>query len=885
MIGTTLSHYRITAKLGEGGMGKVYRATDTTLGREVALKVLPAEMAGDPARLARFEREAKTVAALNHPNIVTLYSVEEAGGVHFLTMELVEGQTLDRHVPAGGAGLARFFELAVPIADALADAHAQGITHRDLKPANVMVTEKGQVKVLDFGLAKLSETGSDDGDETLTQDGLILGTVQYMSPEQTMGRPADHRSDVFSLGVLLYEMATGRRPFQGASAAELMSSILRDEPPPVTGVKTGLPNHLGRVVRRCLEKEPSKRYQNALEIRNELEVLESESSPSPAAPPATRPVAALSASGGLKRWWLPAAAAFGVALGWWTLRDRPDFAPGETAVAAEATAERRSLVVLPFDNLGASEDAYFADGMTDEIISRLAAVEDLDLISRTTAFQYDRQGKSIPAIGRELRVDYVVTGTVRWAREGPDSPSRVRITPRLVRAKEDRQVWSRSFERRLTDVFAIQNEIASSVADSLDLSLVHESGAPLSGSTPDAYQAYLKGLSYHNRTGGHLHDLRQAALLAENATELAPEFAAAWALLAEVHVEFMVWGKDPSRERLARARQALARAEALAPDAAESARARASVHYGAEEYEAAHAAILRLSRLQPANGDAVAFLAALYRRQGRFEESVELLERAMATDPMGTAVSLATSCIMVRRHACADRASTRGIELMPDRMINYALNAYNLVAWKGDPAAAAPLVARLGDADGFWAVFTRYFVAAMRRDGAGVLAAVDSSSLDTLEHFRLYWPMSFPRASGYRLLGEKENEREALEAARGALEPELERRPEDARVWSALGIVLARLGRADEAIVAGERAVEIFPLERDPFTAEVFLQDLAETYALSGRPEDAVELIERVLSIPAMLTIPFLRVDPRWDPLRGHPGFERLLASEPKTAG
>ncbi len=302
MIGSRLAHYRIVSKLGAGGMGEVYLAEDTKLDRQVALKILPAELAGDVERLARFEREARTVAALNHPGIVTIYSVEtgsvETGSVEpgpvdvapqtsseavqFLTMELVDGETLDKHVPPGGLALEKFFALAVPLADAVAEAHARGITHRDLKPANVMVDERGRVKVLDFGLAKPVRDGDPssrrDGDATelLTQEGLVIGTVHYMSPEQARGEPADPRSDVFSLGVLLYELATGRRPFDGTSSVEVLSSLLRDEPPLVTEIKDGLPNHLGRIVRRCLEKDPAKRYQSALEVRNELESLRSE---------------------------------------------------------------------------------------------------------------------------------------------------------------------------------------------------------------------------------------------------------------------------------------------------------------------------------------------------------------------------------------------------------------------------------------------------------------------------------------------------------------------------------------------------------------------------------------------------------------------------------
>jgi tetratricopeptide (TPR) repeat protein len=282
LIGRHLSHFTITAKLGEGGMAEVYRAVDTKLERTVALKVLPEEMASDPQRLARFQREAKTVAALNHPNIVTIFSVEEADGIHFLTMELVAGKALNELLPKGGFSLDRFLALATPIADAVASAHAQGIVHRDLKPANVMVTDEGdRVKVLDFGLAK-PDTAADGGDAsqlltlTQTQEGLILGTPHYMSPEQARGEPVDSRSDIFSLGAMFFELATGRRPFQGAASLELLSSLLKDPPPRLLEIRPELPRHLGRVIGRCLEKAPADRYKTARDVYNELRALHEE---------------------------------------------------------------------------------------------------------------------------------------------------------------------------------------------------------------------------------------------------------------------------------------------------------------------------------------------------------------------------------------------------------------------------------------------------------------------------------------------------------------------------------------------------------------------------------------------------------------------------------
>jgi non-specific serine/threonine protein kinase len=389
MIGETLSHYRILDKLGEGGMGAVYAAEDSTLGRKVALKVLPPEMADNPDRLRRFEREAKTVAALNHPNIVTIYSVEEAEGARFITMELVDGESLETKIPTGGLHLEEFFQVAIPLADALAAAHARGITHRDLKPANVMLTADGRVKVLDFGLAKLtsSEDSSDDAQTeirtmSLTQEGTVLGTVPYMSPEQVQGLGVDHRTDIFSVGIILYEMATGRRPFQGHTQADLISSILRDSPQSATEINAVLPNHLGRVLKRCLEKDPDRRFQTALDLRNELEELQKE---------------------------------------------------GGRGGAGDVVP---SMAVLPFADFSPEKDQdYFCEGMAEEIINLLVKVEGLRVASRTSAFQIKDAATDIREIGEKLHVDTVLGGSVRKAGD------RLRITAQLIKVEDGYHIW------------------------------------------------------------------------------------------------------------------------------------------------------------------------------------------------------------------------------------------------------------------------------------------------------------------------------------------------------------------------------------------------------------------------------------------------------------
>ncbi len=450
MIGQTIAHYKVTAKLGAGGMGDVYRATDTKLGRDVALKVLPGEMARDPHRLARFAREARAVAALNHPHIVTIFSVEEAGGTHFFTMELIEGQPLSRSIPEGGLPLRQLAEIAGALADALAAAHEKGVVHRDLKPANVMVTQNGRVKVLDFGLAK--ETQADNSAEVTmssaghTEAGVVMGTPAYMSPEQVAGRAVDHRTDIFSLGILLYEMATGNRPFQGRSSVELASSILRDAAPPVTDLRADLPGDLARIIRRCLEKDPRYRIQTAQDVANELRDLARQATHSGSAS-------------------LP-------------------------AVASAAEEPRMVIVVLPFVNRSPDPDnEYFSDGLTEEVITDLSRIESLRVISRNSAMALKGTTRDTPSIRKELGVTHVVSGSVRRAGDA------LRVTAELIDAATDTPMWSEKYSGTVADVFGIQEEIAQKIVAALRIRLT-ESGEQKAAERPIdnvvAYECYLR---------------------------------------------------------------------------------------------------------------------------------------------------------------------------------------------------------------------------------------------------------------------------------------------------------------------------------------------------------------------------------------------------------
>ncbi|MEJ2084949.1 MAG: protein kinase, partial [Acidobacteriota bacterium] len=465
LIGRTLAHYEIIAKLGQGGMGEVYRARDTKLARDVAVKVLPSELADSPERLERFRREAQAVAALNHPNIVTLFSVEEADGIHFLTMEYVEGVSLDRIIAGGGIGIERFFAIAVALSGAISAAHSKGITHRDLKPANVMVTDEGAVKILDFGLAKV-QTNTEAAPtqmptEGLTGEGVVMGTVSYMSPEQAEGKRIDHRSDIFSLGVVLYEMAAGARPFPGDSAAAIMGSILRDQPPPLAEIRPDMPRHLDRLVGACLEKDPHDRYQSSRDVYNELRRLRGEIETGSRL--STGDLATSSRGPLLSKWVALAIALIVVVVatlvGWPFVAGKFASQESETEKqAAVAESERKMIAVLPLRNLGAAEDEYFAAGISDEILSRLASVKGLGVVSTGGETPFRDQVRA-RTIGQDLGVDYILTGSVRWATSG-EGESRVRVSPKLIRVEDETHLWAEVYDRSIDDIFEIQSEIA-----------------------------------------------------------------------------------------------------------------------------------------------------------------------------------------------------------------------------------------------------------------------------------------------------------------------------------------------------------------------------------------------------------------------------------------
>ncbi|MDH3937843.1 MAG: protein kinase [candidate division Zixibacteria bacterium] len=825
--GTMVSHYRIVEKIGAGGMGEVFLAEDTKLDRQVALKFLPPHLCLDEECRKRFKREAQATAKLNHPSIVTIHEVSDFQSRPFIAMEHVGGSSLKEIIAKGVISLSAIIEMARSIVEGLSEAHKAGITHRDIKPDNILVDSADRPKILDFGLAVI------EGTEHLTQTGSTLGTIGYMSPEQIDGKVVDERSDLFSFGVVFYQLIAGRAPFKRETATAVLKAILTEAPEPLARYKSDVTEEMQKVITKLLEKDPSARYQCATDLLVALESLD------------VHPTGSLSTK-------------------------------------VEEDSKRKMIVVLPFENLGPADEEYFADGMTEEIISRLSAIRDLGVISRTSAMKYKNSSQSIKEIGADLGVDYVMEGSVRWNRRGKNS-DRVRITPQLIRTSDDTHIWSDRYDRTLDDIFEVQSQIAEQVVSQLDIQLRNPERQILNAKPTeniDAYQVYLQGLDFVGRPDYAESDFQSAIKMFEKATELDPFFALAYANLSRAHSMMFFHGYDRSAERASQAKAAVDKAYQLQPELAE-------VHlvygyyyyYCLEDFEQALAQLDKTQRELPHDSRVLALIAAIVKRRGRIAEAVQYYERAFELSPRDASLPHEIGCAYMtnRKYTDAQHFYDLSIALAPDQTLAYVCKSWNYWLSQADVNRGCETIGRMQE-DTQRHAFYMYQARLFARDYEQALMVLAEAPVVFDEGQWMLSPKSMYEAYAYQRLGDSLKSEEKYNEAKEILEKEIRKRPDDNRPHASMGIVLAALGNAQDAVNEAELSVRLMPVEKNAVVGPFRIEDLAVVHTLLGNSEAAVEHLEYLLSIPCWLSVPILRIDPRWDPLRDDTRFQSLLA-------
>jgi len=879
LVGQTVGHYTILQRIGSGGMGEVYLASDITAGRKAALKLLPMRFTGDAQRLIRFQQEARAAVGLNHPNIVTVYELGEYDSSHYIASELIEGETLRQRLARGPMELGEAIDVAIQVATALAAAHQAGIVHRDIKPENIMLRPDGYVKVLDFGIAKAAEQEvpvTIPTDEALllveTNLGSILGTVRYMSPEQARGAPVDKRTDIWSLGVVLYEMITGHAPFTGDAPREVMTSILEIEPPPLTSYIAETPVQLRQIVSKALNKEREERYQSALEPLEALKSLRrgmdfktelGRSTASPLWLRWTRSPTAVAL--------LLLVAALALALPFLWHRNVTTNSP-----------PAKSIAVLPFENFSDNkENSYFAAAIQDDVLTSLAQIHELKVISRTSVMAYQKaDGRKMRAIGRELGVANVLEGSVR--RTG----NRVLVNVQLIDARNDRHLWAQRYDRAVSDSIGLQGELATQIAAALKATLAPEEKARLNAgptTNSEAYVLYLTAL------GKEATNEIAAEQLYVQATAVDPKFALAHARASLLNSRIADYYQD--RARKAKARAQAEEALRLSPTLGEAHMALGlCLYWGEKKYEAALKEFELAAAASPNNADIYTFVGGIYRRQGRWPEAVANFERALSLDPRNAHIAFraAINYLWVRDWPAATSGYKHVLEITPDDLSAKVGLAYLEVVRNNSPATARKILQNIPPNQ---TALARWNLAMLERDYASAEKALSGFGSD---HFLMCYPSkTFYAARTALARGHVEPAQGYFAAATPTFEEWVRENPDAAERHAGLGLLYAYMRRNEDALRESRRAVELDPESQDAFHGALWSANLALVYALIGDQEQSITLVERLLSTPGpvgfpdwpySITLADLRLRWEWDSLRSNPRFQKILAApEPKT--
>jgi non-specific serine/threonine protein kinase len=846
---TIISGYKIVEIIGSGGGGDVYLAIDTKLDRKVALKFLPQVTGATGESRKWLLDEARAASRIKHPNIVSIYAFEEYGDRDFIVMEYIDGKSIKELASTGDLPFERHISIIIQIAEGLNAAHAAGIVHGDIKSDNILIDEDGTVKITDFGLAKFREYRDREKPEP------VSGTIPYMSPEQTQGDPVDHRSDIFSMGVVTYELISGQLPFRGEFVASIIYSIVNDIPAPLNEYRDNIPDGLQEIVSKMLAKKPDDRYSDAMEIIDELERIRGLGK--------TEEIETERAS--WKRILLIAAVAvLAVMVLYWI------FIPEDTEIPG------KTIVVLPFDHQGDESGRIFSDGIPDAIRTGLARFGSLKVISKTTSDQYRETTKSLPEIAKELNSDYVLEGVSTWDISG--YVDRVRINAYLIMAPEDVSLWTNEYIKIAEDILKLQSEIAYDVAFQVDSTILESDRLRLENTAPSnlkSYYSYLRGNYYFNRSWSE-DDIRTAIDFYRDAVENDTGYAVAYSALSIGHSTMYSQYYDRSPARLKMARETAERSLELIPGLPEGHYAMGMYYYGVAVYDSAMIEFDTVRKNQPGNSDVYTAIAGVQRRLGDFNNAADNYKKAFELDPLSylKAFDIGLTYGLSKRYTEAFTFLDNALDLAPDWPFPYIYKAWLVIFEKGDKDEALRIINYASTrTDLERSEYQEYYWWLSRIIDGDYQITLNRIKLesDTASYY-LY------KARVYRLMEKSDVQKAFCDSARIILEGKLIDSPDEARFISQLGLAYAGLGRNTEAVNMGMRGVSLAPMSREALYAQFLVTNLAEIYVVVGDYDSAVRQLKILLSMPGFASIPYLKLDPIWKPLYDHPGFRELIS-------
>src|SRR6266436_5490116 len=893
LVGKLIGHYRIESLIGVGGMGEVYLARDERLGRKAALKLLPDSLTTDETQLSRFKNEARSASALNHPNILTVYEIGAEGNRQFIATEFIEGVTLRASIARGRIMPHAALEIAVQVASALAAAHEAGVVHRDIKPENIMLRPDGYVKVLDFGIAKLTEQRPTSDDHTVettavlqTRQGFVLGTAHYMSPEQARGQKVGARSDIWSLGVVIYEMIAGIPPFRGEMPSDCIASILTTEPPPLSGVLPDVSLKLESILQKALRKNSDERYQTIKEMLADLRILKGELEAESSLPQTkARAESIVSKIKRHKRGALLTLAA--------ALLVSAAVAYSFFFVARAPLPNEKSIAVLPFENLSEEKsNAYFADGIQDEILTRLSKIADLKVISRTSTQRYKKKSQKLSEIANQLGVANLLEGSVQKTND------QVRVNVQLIRAANDSHLWAETFDRRLTDIFSVESEVAKAIADQLRAKLTGQEEqviAARSTNNPEAYDAYLRGLAYTLKTGDSPGNHLGAQRYLKEAVRLDPKFALSWALLSYVDaLGYLTLTLQPTVALREEARDAAETALALQPNLGEAVLAKGYYHYAClKDYDTAVRYFEQARQLLPNSSQIPESLAYVARRRGQWDRSESYFNEAERLDPRNLNLfsQHALSYIVLRRFPEALRKLDQVLDITPDDVDTLASKAAIAQAEGDLPRASAILAPLRPGADQSAALETQVYQAILEHRPAQIIARLEEILATPDPALGFYnGELRFWLGWAQEIAGDHAAAQESWRPAGSELEPFLKEQPENYQLIGDLALTNMSLGDKASPFKLIEREMAAVPIEKDALNGPQSIEILARVAARVGDSDRAIAALQKLLPTPyesalagggVPLTPALLRLDPMFDPLRNDPRFQKLAHSDP----